>query len=207
MSSGSISHIANYRPHAYHPSVLTDTAPALRIRSLRATRVSAAGLLVRVSRQGRLELPRIAYRDPAARVPLLYRKLSLEGNHTHLEAHCISEAMNPLGSVRPNDQHVFPTRSIDARLNLQCLTRTLEDPQHIPTHRHQIVRCRCADDGRVGRLLRTAAAATAAVIALAAAPLAGAGFSAAVATSAGCSNLRQRRFTTSTEREHCSDDG
>src|SRR5687767_10932739 len=56
-------------------------------------------------------------------------------------------------------------------------------------------------------LFPATAAATPAVLALAAAPLAAAGFSAAVATSGGGGNLGRSGFTTSEERQHGSDDG
>ena len=64
-------------------------------------------------------------------MPFLFRKLPLEGNDAHLEAHSIGEVINLLGSVSPDDQHVFPARRIDPRFDLQDLIRTFKDPQHV----------------------------------------------------------------------------
>jgi hypothetical protein len=64
-------------------------------------------------------------------MPFLFRKLPLEGNDAHLEAHSIGEVINLLCSVNPDDQHVFPARRIDPRFDLQDLIRTFEDPQHV----------------------------------------------------------------------------
>ena len=133
-------------------------------------------------------------------MPLLFRKLPLEGNNAHLEAHSISEVMNLLGSVSPDDQHVFPARRIDPRFYLQDLIRTFEDPQHVA------IRLRWMHGWLELRLFPATAAATPAVLALAAALLAAAEFSAAVATSAGGRNLARSGFT-SEKRQHASHDG